>query len=86
MKILSKLFCLLVVLTLALYLTPFSFATNEIKKPLQGHIKKKGKYKLSKPTNIKKKASTPYSISQPYNPNNPPPIDNKIHPVSSNAR
>jgi hypothetical protein len=84
MKIFSKLLCLLVVLNLAPFLTPSSFAANEIKKPLQGHIRKKGKYKLGRLPNAK--AGNAYSVSQPYNPNNPPPIDNKIHPVSSNAR
>jgi hypothetical protein len=84
MKIFSKLFCLLVVLNLAPYLIPSSFAANGIKKPLQGHIKKGGKFKLSRSKNTK--TANSYSLSQPYNPNNPPPIDNKIHPVSSNAR
>jgi hypothetical protein len=107
LKISNKPFCLLVVFFLALYLIPLSFAADEIKKPLQGHLQKKGKLnspsdikinntksnspyniasgdaKLNKPT--KTKTSNTYSISQPYNPNNPPPIDNKIHPVSSNA-
>ncbi len=31
------------------------------------------------------KTANPYSISRPYDPNNPPPISEKIHPVSSNA-
>jgi hypothetical protein len=84
MKVYSKLFYLLVVLNLGSYLTPFSLAVNGVKKPLQGHIQRKGKLKLMTSTNVK--ARTPYSITQPYNPNNPPPIDNKIHPVSSNAR
>jgi len=83
MKIYSKVFCLLVILNLGPYLTPFSLAANGIKKPIQGPIQKKDKSKLNKVLN--KKAANPYSISQPYNPNNPPPIGNKIDPVSSNA-
>ncbi len=83
MKIYSKFFYLLVVLNLGPYLIPFSLAANGIKKPAQVHTQTTGKSKLVKPT--KTKASNPYSISQPYNSNNPPPINNKINPVSSNA-
>jgi hypothetical protein len=59
-------------------------ATKQKSLPLQGHIERKGKFKPH--TTINVKGGNPYSISRPYNPNNPPPINNKIHPVSSNAR
>jgi hypothetical protein len=55
------------------------------KTQLQGGVQKKRKLKAGA-TATGTATSNPYSISQPYNPNNPPPIDNKIHPVSSNAR
>jgi hypothetical protein len=83
MKFYSKLFCSLVVLNLVPILTPSSFAANEIKKPTQSRVEKKGKYKSGRSPNSK--AGNVYSVSQPYNPNNPPPIGNKLHPVSSNA-
>ncbi len=51
---------------------------------LKGHIQRKVQAELVRP--IPKEAGNPYSISRPYDPNNSPPIDNKIHPVSSNAR
>jgi hypothetical protein len=53
--------------------------------PLQGGVQKNRKSKGGATATVTTTPS-PYSISQPYNPNNPPPIDNKIHPVSSNAR
>ena len=78
---------------LVLNLAPLSLANNPVKTkqsvsarkiPLQGHIQKKGKYAAIKKPTIK--ANNPYSVTSPYNPNNPPPIDSKIHPVSTNAR
>ena len=89
MKIVTVFLCSLVVLNLA----PLSLADNPAKTkqsaparkiPLQGHIKKKGKFIPGKKATVK--VNNPYSVARPYNPDNPPPIDNKIHPVSTNAR
>jgi hypothetical protein len=85
-QVFSKFLCSIVVLNLAPYLILPSLAANGIKKPLQGHVEQKGKVKLKKSVKIEAKSGNPYSISKPYNPDDPPPIDNKIHPVSSNDR
>jgi hypothetical protein len=80
----GKFFCLITVLNVVVLLSTIpSFADNALKKPLQGGVQKKGHSKLVKPNN--RKTGTAYSISKPYNPNNPPPIDDKVYPVSSNA-
>ena len=54
--------------------------------PLKGHIQKKGKLALHKHISTEMGANNPYAVAHPYNPNNPPPINNKIHPISTNAR
>ena len=91
MKFLSILLCLLLTLNMKLP----SLATDTVKAknptparklPLQGHIERKGKFKQSASINTNTKTGNPYSVSRPYNPDNPPPVNNKIHPVSSNAR
>jgi hypothetical protein len=64
-----------------------STATPPSATRLQGGVKRKGKFKeTSAPSGQLTGARNPYSITQPYNPNNPPPIENKIHPISSNNR
>jgi hypothetical protein len=88
-----KLFTVFVCALLVLNLAPLSLANNSAKTkqsvparkiPLQGHIQKKGKFTAAKKATVK--ANNPYSVTSPYNPNNPPAIDSKIHPVSTNAR